>query len=71
MKPGFRVVDMPKLNHKDRVVCKRCNTEYHADELLYACPLKGPNNTHLSWYCPTHNCLGRLNYGVYYLQVSC
>lgn len=70
MKTGFRVVDVPKLDYHGKVVCKRCDKEYPADELIYARPLTGLNSKYLFWYCPTDSCLGRLNYGVYYIKVS-
>jgi hypothetical protein len=67
IKDGFRVVDMPKMSYKGKVLCNRCGNEFHSDELVYARPLNGFNSKHLSWYCPTWNCHGHLNSGVYFL----
>jgi hypothetical protein len=49
------------------VHCTRCDKTFFADELVYARPIEGPYSKHPRWYCPTWNCQGSLNAGVYYL----
>lgn len=68
IKEGFKIVDMPKMDYKGKVICNRCGNEFHSDELVYARPLKGFKSKYLSWYCPTWNCRGYLNSGVYFVS---
>jgi hypothetical protein len=70
VKDGFKIVDMPKLDYKGRVLCNRCGIECDSDQLLYARPLEGFKSKYLSWYCPTWNCHGHLSSGVYFLSTS-
>jgi hypothetical protein len=68
IKDDFKVVDIPKMDYKGKVLCNRCGREFHSDELVYGHPLKGFRNKYPSWYCPTWNCQGYLNSGVSFVM---
>lgn len=67
MKPGFQLLDVPKLDHHGRVICNQCGKEYPADEMIYARPLIGPGFRGPRWYCSTWDCNASLDHGVYFL----
>ena len=73
MKKNFRAIDMPRDGEWiGPCLCKRCNKEFSSAELVYGVPLKGHSDYTLyaRWYCPTEDCNGFLNSGVFYRRTS-
>lgn len=64
-----RLVDILPLipPHSGLLHCSRCDKEFESTELM--CGHRWNDST-LYWYCPTEDCNGRLDYGIYYVEVS-
>jgi hypothetical protein len=73
MKKNFRVLNLPKTEYWVAMcICNRCGKEFSSDKLVYGVPEKGHTDytTYPHWYCPTEDCNGFINSGVYYKTTS-
>ena len=68
MKKNFRVIDLPRMEYTGPCLCNRCGKEFDSSELVCGAPTKGHTDYTLyaRWYCPTEDCNGSLNSGVYF-----
>ena len=71
MKKNFRVVSLPDNRNGDHDChCNRCDKSFHASEMIFGRFENDSARYRSDWYCPTEDCHGRLNAGVYFLTVS-
>lgn len=72
MKKNFRALQLVPMQYIGPCLCTRCGKEYDSRELIYGVSTKGHRDGQLypRWYCPTEDCNGHLNSGVYYRTVS-
>jgi hypothetical protein len=73
MKKDFRVIDLPRgQEYIGPCLCKRCGKEFSATELVFGVRTKGHEDgqRYARWYCPTEDCNGYINSGVYYRTTS-
>ena len=72
MKKEFRKVHLPKMKYVGPCICNRCGKEFSSADLISGVRTKGHEDRQLyaQWYCPTENCNGHLNSGVYFKPFS-
>jgi len=71
MKKNFRVVSLPGIqNGHHECHCNRCNKTFLYSDMIFGRFNDSIDRLRCDWYCPTEDCHGRMNAGVYFLTVS-
>ena len=72
MKQNFRAIELPMDQlYVGECYCTRCGKEFPSHEMLYGVRTdQRASQIHAHLYCPTDDCNGYLNNGVYSKTVS-